>query len=149
MGRVRAVSIPDPVLDPRAVRFGQAVVAVALLAAFVFQAPVGVPAVAVVVALGVAFGPRADPLRQLFETLVAPRLGPTTATDSARLARLGALVVVIVLTLATAAFAADLSAIGWLLSLVVAGATAIAATTGTDPIRRLLLAMRRRAEGER
>ena len=146
MGSVRDVSIPDPVLDPRAVRFGQAVVAVALLASFVFQAPVGIPAVAVVIALGVAFGPRADPLRQVFDTVVAPRLGPPGRSESSRLVRLGSLVVVLVLTVATAAFAADVSAIGWLLALAVAGVSAIAATTGTDLVRRLLLALRRRAE---
>ncbi|HEX5616133.1 MAG TPA: DUF4395 family protein [Acidimicrobiia bacterium] len=146
MARVRDVSIPDPVLDPRAVRFGQAVVAVALLASFVFQQPVGVPVTAVVVALGVAFGPGADPLRQVFDTIVAPRLAPPTRSESRRLVRLGSLVVVVVLTLATAAFTADIGAIGWLLALAVAGVSAIAATTGTDLVRRMLLGLQRRAE---
>jgi len=130
--------------DQRKVRAEQAVVAVALLAGFVFGAAWVVPAVVVVVALGVA-SEDANLVWRIWDRAVAPRLrGPGTADDPA-LVRLESLVVVVVLTVATAGFAAGLEALGWIASLAVAVRGAVAATTRLDPVRTLLLRLARSA----
>jgi uncharacterized membrane protein YfcA len=135
--------VTEPI-DTRKLRFGHSVVAIALLAGFVFRAPWVVPVVAVILAVPIAFGPRADPLHQLYDAVLAPRLAPSHHTDDPALARIASLIVVLVLTLATAAFALDVDSIGWLLALVVAASSAIAATIGVDPVRVGLARLRRR-----
>lgn len=103
---------------------------VALLATFVFQAPVFVPLVALVVAVGAIFGPRANALHLAFDALVARRLPSAEERIPASTIRLQDALVAISLGLASLAFLANVDGLGWALTLLAAGATLLAATTG-------------------
>ena len=122
----------EPLVDARAVRFELAAIAVALLGAFVFRIKWVVPALAVVVAVGVGFGARANLFRQVFSALFADRLGPATTAEPARAVRFSELFAVAVLTLATLVFAVDVGGAAWLLALIEAGVCAVHATTGVS-----------------
>src|SRR5215475_13929443 len=91
----------EAVVDARAVRFELAVIAVALLGAFVFRVKWVVPVLAVVVAVGVGFGARANLFRRVFSAVGAARLGPATVTVPARAVRFSELFAVAMLTLAS------------------------------------------------
>ncbi len=119
----------DPI-DPRGPRFNQAVVAVSLLVAFLFDARVVVPVVALVLLAGAAFGPRYGPFLRLYADVIRPRLGPPTELEDPRPPRFAAAVGVVFLVAATVAHAAGASAVGWTLALIVAGLAGRAATTG-------------------
>ncbi|HEX4493422.1 MAG TPA: DUF4395 family protein [Acidimicrobiia bacterium] len=121
---------PESAVDARAVRFELAALAVVLLGAFVFRIPWAVPALAVIVAVGVGFGARGNLFRQVFAAVAEDRLGPVTATESARAVRFSELFAVAMLTLATLVFALDIGGAAWLLALVEAGVCAVHATTG-------------------
>jgi hypothetical protein len=136
----------DPLAAPdqRKVRAEQAVVAIALLAGFVFRVAWVVPLVVVVVALGVA-RPESNVVWRLWDAAVASRLRGGAPSEDPALVRLESLVVAVVLTLATAGFAAGLEALGWFLALLVAVHGAVAATTRFDPVRATLLRLARSA----
>ncbi|HEX9968989.1 MAG TPA: DUF4395 domain-containing protein [Acidimicrobiales bacterium] len=120
---------PRPI-DPRGPRFNQAVLTVALLAGFVADARPVVPAFAVVLLLGAAFGPRYGPFLRLYADVVRPRLGPPAELEDPRPPRFAAAVGVGFLGAATVAFAAGAVGLGWVLALVVAALAGLAATTG-------------------
>jgi hypothetical protein len=121
---------PKPQIDARAARFELAAMAVVLLGAFVFKKVWVVPGLAVVVAVGLTFGSRANLFSELFRVLVADRLKPATATELETVVRFSELFAVVVLTIATVLFALDLSLLGWPVALVEAGVCALHAMTG-------------------
>jgi hypothetical protein len=123
------MSAPKPI-DPRGPRFNQAVLTVALLAAFLLDAKVVVPVFAVVLLLGAAFGPRYGPFLRLYAEVVKPRLSPPRDLEDPRPPRFAAAIGVAFLTAATIAFAAGASGLGWALALIVAALAGLAAVTG-------------------
>jgi hypothetical protein len=120
---------PTPI-DPRGPRFNQAILALGLVAGFVADWKPIVPAFAVVLLLGAAFGPRYGPFLRLYAEVVKPRLAPPTELEDPRPPRFAAAVGVAFLTAATIAFAGGAPTLGWALALVVAVLAGLSATTG-------------------
>jgi hypothetical protein len=123
------MSAPKPI-DPRGPRFNQAVLTVALLAAFLLDAKVVVPVFAVVLLLGAAFGSKYGPFLRLYADVIRPRLQPAADLEDPRPPRFAAAIGVAFLTAATIAFAAGASGLGWALALIVAALAGLAAVTG-------------------
>ncbi|HEX2043661.1 MAG TPA: DUF4395 domain-containing protein [Acidimicrobiales bacterium] len=121
--------VPPPI-DPRGPRFNQAMVTLLLLVGFVLDAPVVVPAVAVVLLAGAALGPRWGPFLRLYSEVIRPRLAPPTTLEDPRPPRFAAAVGVLFLAASTVAFMVGSSVVGWALALVVAVLAGLAATTG-------------------
>ena len=130
-GRVAAM---DPAggspVDARRARFEQGVVAVSILAGFVFRVPLVLPFVAAVLAAGVAFGSQANVLHRLFDAALAPRLGPPVHVDDPDETRFADLLAAALLGLASLLLLVDLGGIAWILALVQAVASALRATAG-------------------
>lgn len=120
---------PRPI-DARGPRFSQGVVAVALLAGFVFSVDVVIPVFAVVLFLDAAFGPSFGPFLAVFRFAIAPRLDPPTEKQDPRPLRFADALGVAFLAVATAALGIGLVAVAWVFALVVAVLAALAATTG-------------------
>ena len=120
---------PRPI-DPRGPRFNQAVLTVALLAAFLGDVRAVVPVFAGVLLLGAAFGPRYGPFLRLYAEAIRPCLSPPRELEDPRPPRFAAAVGVVFLTAATVAFAVGAPGAGWALALVVAALAGLAATTG-------------------
>lgn len=122
-------------IDPRAPRFNQGVVGVGALAAFVLDAPLVLPPLALLLAAGALLGPQANPLSQLWRRVLVPalRLGPPQTTKDAAPVRFAQgvgfafLAVASILLLAVGAGAAGL--VGWGLTLAVAALALLAAVT--------------------
>ncbi len=117
-------------IDPRGPRTNQGVLALALLAGFLLDVRAVVPAFAVVLLLGAAFGPRYGPILRLYTELIRPRLDPPSHLEDPRPPRFAATVGVLLLSAATIAFLAGAPGLGWALALVVAALAGLAATTG-------------------
>ncbi|HEX2064473.1 MAG TPA: DUF4395 domain-containing protein, partial [Acidimicrobiales bacterium] len=94
-------------IDPRGPRFNQAVVALSLLTAFLFDARVVVPVVALVLLAGAAFGPRFGPFLRLYAEVVRPRLAPPPELEDPRPPRFAAGLGTGFLAAATLAFVLD------------------------------------------
>lgn len=124
-----STTAPTPI-DPRGPRTNQAVLATAMVVAFVLQQRWLVPLFAVVLFLGAAFGPKWGPVLRFYGTVIRPRLAPPTEIEDPRPPRFAASVGVVFLTAATLAFVADANAVGWTLALLVAALAALAASTG-------------------
>jgi hypothetical protein len=124
-----AASTPTPI-DPRAPRFNQAVLTIALLGGFLLDLRLTAPLFAVVLFLGAAFGARYGPFLRLFAEAIKPRLGPPAELEDPRPPRFAATVGVIFLGGATIAFALGAVGFGWALTLIVAVLAGLAATTG-------------------
>lgn len=120
---------PKPI-DPRGPRFNQAVLTVALLAAYLLDVPVVVPVFAVVLFLGAAFGPRYGPFLRLYAEVIRPRLAPPADLEDPRPPRFAAAIGVGFLTASTLAFLAGAATVGWVLALIVAALAGLAAVTG-------------------
>ena len=120
---------PKPI-DPRGPRFNQAILTVALLAAYLLDARIVVPVFAVVLFLGAAFGPRYGPFLRLYAEVVKPRLAPPADLEDPRPPRFASTVGVAFLTAATLAFVAGATTLGWVLALIVAALAGLAAVTG-------------------
>jgi hypothetical protein len=101
-----------------------------LLVGFVLDAPVVVPAVAVVLLAGAALGPRWGPFLRLYSEVIRPRLAPPTTLEDPRPPRFAAAVGVLFLAASTVAFMVGSPVVGWALALVVAVLAGLAATTG-------------------
>jgi hypothetical protein len=117
--------------DPRALRFEQAVVTIALLAGFVFRVPWVVLAVTVLLGAALAAGPRGNLFVNLYDALFrGPRVvrtgEPADVTRLTRAVEVGLLVVASVLVLLGA------DGFAWVFALVVAAITGLAATTGIN-----------------
>jgi phosphate/sulfate permease len=117
-------------IDPRGPRTNQAVLASGLAVGFLVGWWPVAPLFAVVLCLGVAFGPRWNPVLLAYRHVVAPRLKPPEELEDPRPPRFAAAVGVVFLVAATAAFLLGANALGWTLSLLVAALAALAATTG-------------------
>jgi len=120
---------PTPI-DPRGPRFNQAMIAALLLLGFFLDWRPVVPAVAVVLALGAAFGPRYGPFLALYAKVIRPRLGPPAELEDPRPPRFAATLGVVVLVASTVAFLAGAAVLGWALALLVAFLAGLAASTG-------------------
>ena len=120
---------PKPI-DPRAPRFNQAVLTVALLAGFVADLPIVVPVFAAMLFLGAAFGPQYGPFLRVYAQFVKPHLDPPAHLEDPRPPRFAATVGVCFLSAATLAFLAGVPGLAWSLALVVAALAGLAATTG-------------------
>ncbi len=122
---------PTPAaIDPRGPRTNQAVLAAGLAIGFVAGWWPVAPLFAIVLGIGVAFGPRWGPVLVAYRHLLAPRLGPPDELEDPRPPRFAAAVGVAFLVGATVAFVAGAGALGWVLTLIVAGLAALAAVTG-------------------
>lgn len=121
---------PPAPIDPRGPRTNQAVLTVALLVGFLLDWWPLVPVFAAVLFLGAAFGPRYGPVLRFYATVVRPRLGPPAHLEDPRPPRFAATVGVAFLGAATVAFVLGADAVGWALTLIVAGLAGLAATTG-------------------
>jgi hypothetical protein len=121
---------PEPQIDARSVRFELAAVAVLLLGGYVFGIIWVIPGLAVVLAVGLGFGARANPFARLWKSGFADRLQPPTATEPATAVRFSELFAVVALSLSTLLFIADLNGLAWLIALVEAGICALHAGTG-------------------
>ncbi len=105
----------------------QGVAAVLLLAAFVFELPLLVPAVGLLLAADALAGPR-GPFPLLWARVVVPRRPAWADPPDPEPGRLQAALVTVVLAVATLGFALGLDALAWLLTLTGAGTTVLAAT---------------------
>jgi hypothetical protein len=121
---------PEPLVDARSARFELAAMAVVLLGGYVFGILWVIPGLAVVLALGLGFGARANLFNQLFQALIEGRLKPATAMEPALQVRFSELFAVAMLTAATLLFAIGLSGLAWVIALIEAGICALHATTG-------------------
>jgi hypothetical protein len=121
---------PEPQIDARLVRFELVAVAVLILGGFVFHQVVVVPVLAVLLAVSLGFGRRANVFGQVFEAVVEGRLGPATATEPAASVRFSELFAVAALSLATLLFIVGVGWLGWPVALIEAGISALHATTG-------------------
>jgi hypothetical protein len=129
MGVMSPAQPPRPI-DQRGPRFNQAVLAVALLAGFLFDWRPVVPLFAAVLFLGAAFGPRYGPFLRLYADVIRPRLAPPRVFEDPRAPRFAAAVGVAFLGLGSLAFLAGAPGVGWALALVVAVLAGVAAVTG-------------------
>lgn len=120
---------PKPI-DPRGPRFNQAVLATALVAGFLADAPVVIPVFAVVLLLGAALGPAYGPFLRLFAEVIRPRLAPPAHLEDPRPPRFASAVGVAFLGSATFALALGAGGLAWALALVVATLAALSAVTG-------------------
>lgn len=121
---------PRRLVDPRGPRFNQAVLAVGLLVGAVADARWVVPAFALVLFLGAAFGPRYGPFLRLYAEVIKPLLAPPAELEDPRPPRFAAAVGVAFLAAAALAFAAGAVGVGWVLALMVAALAGLAAVTG-------------------
>jgi hypothetical protein len=121
---------PEPLIDARSVRFELAAIAVVLLGGYVFGIVWVIPGLAVVLAAGLGFGPRANLFARLFQILIADRLKPSAATEPAPAFHFSELFAVIMLSVATLMFVIGLKLLIWPVALVEAGISALHASTG-------------------
>lgn len=121
--------MPRPI-DPRGPRFNQGVLTAALVGGFVSDTRAVVPAFAVVLFLGAAFGPRYGPFLRLYADVIRPRLRPPAELEDPRPPRFAAAIGVLFLAASTTAFALGAPGTGWALALVVAALAGLAAATG-------------------
>ncbi len=123
---------PSPLggVDARADRLVQGSIGVLLLAAFVFRVPLVVPIFGVLLAIGAAIGPRANPFHAAFGRFLAPRLGAAEEAriDPQTVRRQDALLAGLC-AIATLGFGLGISPLGWLVVIAAAIAAIFAATT--------------------
>lgn len=133
---------PRSPVDAREVRFEQGVIAVALLAGFVFRVGWVLPGAALLVALGLAPGLPFRPLRWVYDRLVAPRVRvpdviDLTTADDPPADRRDDLAALAVLTVASLVLAVGLNLVAWVIGLLQAAAAAVRATTGIPVVASL------------
>ena len=120
-------------LDPRAPRFNQGVVGVLALAAFLLDAPLVLPVLALLLGAGAFLGPQANPLSLLWRHAIVPvlRLGPPKRLKDAAPVRFAQGVGFAFLAAASLLLLAlpALAALGWALALAVAALALLAAAT--------------------
>lgn len=119
-----------PEVDSRADRTAQGIVAVVLLAAFVFRQIWVVPVLAVLVGAGAAFGPGGNPFLRLFTGFVSPRISKPANFEDPTTVRVQDVLAVALLGVAILAVLISLNVVAWIIALVEAGIAVVAATTG-------------------
>lgn len=122
--------LAPPPIDARGPRFNQGVLAVAVLAAFVFEARWVYAVWAVVLLLSAAGGSDLGPFLRLYRDAIRPHLGPPPEMEDPRPPRFAAAVGTAFLTAATLAWLSGVPGLADGLALVVAGLAALAAVTG-------------------
>ncbi|MCZ7530138.1 MAG: DUF4395 domain-containing protein [Acidimicrobiia bacterium] len=110
-------------------RFNQGVLALVLLVGFVFQWDWVIPAFAVILFTGAAFGAKWGLFLRIYRDLIAPRLAAPTEFEDPRPPRFAAAIGVAFLGVATAALGLGLEPVAWTLALIVAALAALAAIT--------------------
>lgn len=124
-GPTYAARVAD--VDVRIQRLEQGVVAILLLAGFVFSIPWMYPVAAVLPLLDAALGPH-GPTTVVWNALLARRVGVPRLFERAAAARAQYLVVFAVLVVATLLLLGDLGSLATLLAVLTAGVAAAAAT---------------------
>jgi hypothetical protein len=132
-------------LDPRPARFEQAAVAVVLLAGFVFQFELLIPAVTALLALSGAVGPRLAPLPRLYTAATRNVLEPPDSHADAQTLRLTVVVQTGVLLVASALVFLGIGGLAWFVALLVVAAATFDAVTGTWIEARLYWQLARRS----
>lgn len=117
------------VTDARGARFEQGVIAIAILAGFVFRVPLILPVLAAIL-LAAAAGPRLNLFLRFFDTLLAPRMGAPVSFDDGDEARIADLIRVGMLIVASLALLIGLGGLAWIIALAQAFASALRAATG-------------------
>lgn len=118
-------------VDPRPLRFEQALIALLLLGGFAFGAELVIPIATVLLAISGAVGPEREPVAKFFAVGVTDRFRPPSERMDAQTLRLAILVQTGVLLVATLIGFVGLEPIAWLLALLVAGVALYDATTGS------------------
>jgi len=118
-----------PLVDVRAARLSQALVASLVLAAAALGAWKLLALPALHLALSAALGRRGNLAVRAFDLFLRPRLGPP-AFEDARPPRFASLVGAIFLAGSLLAHAASAATLGWALALSVGGLALVASTTG-------------------
>jgi hypothetical protein len=137
---------PEPLVDARSVRFELASMAVLLLGGYVFPHGIWViPGLVVVLAVSLGFGARANAFARVFQIVLANRLKPSPATESASVVRFSELFALAVLSLAALLYALGAGVLAWPIALAEAGICALHASTGIS----LEVAVRDRLTGRR
>lgn len=121
---------PSPVVDPRGVRFGQTLTATGLLAGIAIGRPEPVYLVAVALVTAVATGWRVDVWAALYQTLVAPWVGPTAEGEPAAPHRFAKLLGATGSAIASVLLVAGFDVAGFVVAGAVAAAAGLAAVTG-------------------
>ena len=116
-------------VDVNVPRFNQACVAVLTGIAFVTQWWPLVAFVAVALALTRFGGPQVGLFTQIYERMLRPRVDGAVETEQSGPPRFAQLLGVVFLGTATVAFVLGLSAVGWVLTLMVTALAALAVTT--------------------
>lgn len=121
----------EPTVDVNIPRFNQALVAILTAIAFVIAEPWLVGLTFAVLAISWLGGPATALFSQLYVRLVRPRLDPDgpSEVEPAGPPRFAQLIGSIFLGAAVVAFAADMAALGWGLTLIVTALAALAAVT--------------------
>lgn len=128
-------STPTPatasMVDVNVPRFNQAIVALGTGLAFLFQAPILVALMAVVLVVSAFGSPATAPLTQLYVRVLRPRIDPDGPSEfeTAAPPRFAQRVGSGFLIAASIAFAAGAAALGWVLTLIVTALAALAAAT--------------------
>lgn len=112
--------VPMPI-----VTLNRGVVVAVVLLGLVFQQPLATTALLALTVPGVLFGPRRSPIAALGKLLFAARIR-TAEREDRQLQRFNNGIAVILLALAQVAFLFGLPLLGWVLSLMVAVAAAVA-----------------------
>lgn len=132
-------------LDPRPSRFEQGAVALVLLAGFVFQIELVIPAVTALLALSGAVGPRRAPLARLYAAATRNWLEPPDSLADPETLRLTAVVQTGVLLLASALVFLGVGGLAWFVALLVVAASTFDAVTGSWIEARLYWQLARRS----
>ncbi|BDG05360.1 DUF4395 family protein [Anaeromyxobacter oryzae] len=142
--------VSSPVVDARAVRLSQGLVAALIGAAAALRASPVLLAPAAHLAASAFLGPRGNVVAQLFRRLVRPHL-TGDAPEDARPPRFASTIGAVFLFAALLAHAAGLAVVGWALAGAVAGLALLSAATGLCVGCRLywLVALVRRARAPR
>ncbi len=118
-----------PLVDARAVRFSQGLVALLVLAAAAAGRPGLLALPALLLFLSAALGRRGNLAVRAFDRVVRPRLS-TSELEDARPPRFASSVGAVFLAASLLAHAAGLAVLGWALALAVAALATLSAATG-------------------
>jgi hypothetical protein len=118
--------------NSRALRFEQAIIAIALLTGFVFRWFWMIPLVGVLLLAPLVAGGRANLFARIYEGTLGAHLAAHPAIESAGTTRFTRLVEVALLALGSLFVFLGADGFGWVFALPVAAITVVAATTGIN-----------------